>query len=49
LGAQGHADEYEQRTFNWNFEHKIDEIIGPLEVLTINDFAKDYIPLTERE
>jgi hypothetical protein len=49
LGVPGHENEYEQRTFDWNLEHKIDDIIGPLEVLNVNDFAKDYIPLIERE
>jgi hypothetical protein len=49
LGVPGHENEYEQRTFDWNLEHKIDDIIGPLEVLNVNDFAKNYIPLIERE
>jgi hypothetical protein len=49
LDAPGHESEYEQRTVDWNLEHKIDNIIGPLEVLNANDFAKDYIPLIERE
>jgi hypothetical protein len=49
LGVPEHENDYEHRTFDWNLEHKIDAIIGPLEVLNVNDFAKDYIPLTERE
>jgi hypothetical protein len=49
LGVPGHENEYEQRTFDWKSEHKIDDIIGPLEVLNVNDFAKDYVPLIERE
>ena len=49
MGVPGLEDKYEQRTFDWNLEHKIDDIIGPLEVLNVNDFAKDYIPLIERE
>jgi hypothetical protein len=49
LGVPGHEDECEQRTFDWNLEHKIDDIISPFEVLNANDFAKDYIPLIERE
>jgi hypothetical protein len=49
LGVQGHENEYQQRTFEWNLDHKTDDIIGPLEVLNGNDFTKDYIPLVERE
>jgi hypothetical protein len=49
LGVPGHENEYEQRTFDWNPEHKTDDIIGPLEPLNENDFTKDYIPLVERK
>jgi hypothetical protein len=49
LGAPGHENGYEQKTIDWNLEHKIDNIIGPLEVLNANDFAKYYIPLIGRE
>jgi hypothetical protein len=49
LGAPGCEIEYEQIIVDWNLEHKIDNIISPLEVLNANDFAKDYIPLNERE
>jgi hypothetical protein len=49
LSFLGHDNEYEQRTFEWNLEHKIDDIIGPLEVFNENDLAKDSIPLIERE
>jgi hypothetical protein len=49
LGVPGHEDECEQRTFDWNLEHKIDDIISPFEVLNANDFVEDYIRLTEKE
>jgi hypothetical protein len=49
LDAPGHESEYEQKIVDWNLEHKIDNIIGPLEVLNANNFAKYYIPLIERE
>jgi hypothetical protein len=49
LSVPGHDNYYELRTFDWNLEHKTDAIIGPLEVLKVNDFAKDYIPLIEIE
>jgi hypothetical protein len=39
LGVPGHEDECEHRTFDWNLEHKIDDIISPFEVLNANDFA----------
>jgi hypothetical protein len=48
LNAQGHESEYEQKIIDWNLEHRIDNIIGPLEVSNANDFAKNYIPLVER-
>jgi hypothetical protein len=48
LNAQEHESEYEQKIVDWNLEHRIDNIIGPLEVSNANDFAKNYIPLVER-
>ena len=48
MNAQEHESEYEQKLVDWNLEHRIDNIIGPLEVSNANDFAKNYIPLVER-
>jgi hypothetical protein len=48
LNVQGHESEYEQKIVDWNLEHRIDNIIGPLEVSNANDVAKNYIPLVER-
>jgi hypothetical protein len=48
LNAQEHESKYEQKIVDWNLEHRIDDIIGPLEVSNANDFAKNYIPLVER-
>jgi hypothetical protein len=47
LNTQEHESEYEQK-FDWNLEHRIDNIIGLLEVSNVNDFAKDCIPLIEK-
>jgi hypothetical protein len=46
--AQEHESEYEQKTVDWNLEHRVDNIICPPEVFNANDFAKNYIPLVER-
>ena len=48
LNVQEHESEYEQKIVDWNLEHRIGNIIGPLEVSNANDFAKNYIPLVER-
>jgi len=48
LNVQGHESENEQKIVDWNLEHRIDNIMGPLEVSNANDFAKNYIPLVER-
>jgi hypothetical protein len=48
LNAQEHESEYEQKIVYWNLKHRIDNIIGPLEVSNSNDFEKNYIPLFER-
>ena len=48
LDAQEHESEYEQKIVDWNLEHRIDDIIGPLEVSNGNDFEKNYIPLVGR-
>ena len=48
LNAQEHESEYQQKIVDCNLEHRIDNIIGPLEVSNANDFAKNYIPLVER-
>jgi hypothetical protein len=45
LGVAGHENGYELKTVDWNLEHKIDNIFGPLETLNANDFAEDDIPL----
>jgi hypothetical protein len=47
LNAQEHESEYEQK-FDGNLEHRIDNIIGLLEVSNVNDFTKDCIPLVEK-
>jgi hypothetical protein len=48
LNVQGHESEYEQKIVDWNLEHRIDNIIGPLEISNANDFKKNYNPLVER-
>jgi hypothetical protein len=48
LNVQGHESEYKQKIVDWNLEHRIDNIIGPIEVSNANDFEKNYIPLVER-
>jgi hypothetical protein len=48
LNVQGHESEYEQKIVDWNLEHRIDNIMGPLEDSSANDFEKNYIPLIER-
>jgi len=48
LKTQEHESEYEHKIFDWNLEHRIDNIIGPLEVSNAHDFAKNCIPLVER-
>jgi hypothetical protein len=48
LNAQEHERKYEQEIVDWNLEHRIDDIIGPLEVSNGNDFAKNYIPRVGR-
>jgi hypothetical protein len=48
LNVQGHESEYEQKIVEWNLEHRVGNIMGPLEVSNANDFAKNYIPLVER-
>jgi hypothetical protein len=48
LDAQEHESEYEQEIVDWNLEHRIDNIMGPLEVSNACDCAKNYIPLVKR-
>jgi hypothetical protein len=48
LNAQEHESKYEHKIVDWNLEHRIDDIIDPLEVSNANDFAKNYTPLVER-
>jgi hypothetical protein len=45
--APRHESEYEHKTIDWNLEHKIDNIICPLEVLNANDFIIFHV-LKER-
>jgi hypothetical protein len=49
LDAKEHDNEYEQRTIDLNLEKRVNNIICPLEALNVDDFAKDYIPLIEKE
>jgi hypothetical protein len=49
LGATGHENGYELKTIDGNLDHKIDNILGPLESLNANDFVEDYIPFIKRE
>jgi hypothetical protein len=49
LDAKEHENEYEQRTVDLNLEKRVNNIICPLEALNVDDFAKDYIPLIEKE
>ena len=48
LDAQEHESEYEHKIVDQNLEHRIDNIMGPLEVSNVYDCAKNYIPLVER-
>jgi hypothetical protein len=49
LGAPRHDNGNEHKIVDWNLNHKLDSIIGPLETLNANDFAEDYIPLVKKE
>jgi hypothetical protein len=49
LDAKEHDNEYEQRTVDLNLEKRVNNIICPLEDLNVDNFAKDYIPLIEKE
>jgi hypothetical protein len=49
LDVKEHDNEYEQRTVDLNLEKRVNNIICPLEALNVDDFAKDYIPLIEKE
>jgi hypothetical protein len=49
LDANEHDNEYEQRTIDLNLEKRFNNIVCPLEALNANNFAKDYIPLIEKE
>jgi hypothetical protein len=48
LDAQKNKSEYEQEIVDWNLKHRIDNIMGPLEVSNACDRAKNYIPLVKR-
>jgi hypothetical protein len=47
LDAQEHESEYEQKIVDWNLEHRIDNIMGALEVSNAYDCAKKYTPLVK--
>jgi hypothetical protein len=49
LDAKEHDNEYEKRTIDLNLEKRVNNFICPLEALNVDDFAKDYIPLIEKE
>ena len=48
LNAQEHDSEYEHKIVDWDLDHRINNIIGPLEVSNTNDSTKKYIPHVER-
>jgi hypothetical protein len=43
------GSEYEKKMVDLNLEERVNDIIFPLEVLNVNNFEKDYIPLTGKE
>jgi len=49
LDVKEHDSKYEQKIVDLNLEQRVNNIICPLEVLNADDFAKDYIPLIEKE
>jgi hypothetical protein len=49
LDAKEHDNEYEQKAVDLNFEQRVNNIVCSLEVLNVDDFAEDYIPLVEKE
>jgi len=49
LDAKENKREYEQEIVDWNLKHRIDNIMGPLEVSNACDHAKNYIPLVKRK
>jgi hypothetical protein len=49
LDAKKNKRGYEQKMVDWNLEHIVDHVIGPLEFTNTNDVAKNYVPLVERE
>ena len=49
LDAQEHESEYEQKIVDWSLNHRIDNIMGPLEVSDAYDRAKNYFPLVKRK
>jgi hypothetical protein len=48
LNAQEHERKCEQEIVDWNFKHRIDDIIRSREASNGNNFAKNCIPLVER-
>jgi hypothetical protein len=49
LDAKEHDNEYEERTIDLNLEKRVNNFICPPEALNADDFAKDCIPLIEKE
>ena len=49
MDAKEHDNEYEQRTIDLNPEKRVNNFICHLEALNVDDFAKDCIPLIEKE
>jgi len=48
LDAKEHDNEHEQKAVDLNFEQRVNNIMCSLEVLNVDDFAEDYIPLVEK-
>jgi hypothetical protein len=49
LDVKEHDNEYEQIIVDLNLEKRVNNIICSLETLNVDYFAKDYIPLIEKE
>jgi hypothetical protein len=49
LDAKENKREYEHKMVDWNLEHIVNHVIGPLEIPNTKDVATNYVPLVERE
>jgi hypothetical protein len=49
LDAKEHGSEYEQKLIDLNFEKRVNIIVCSLEVLNVDDFAEEHVPLVEKE